>query len=518
MLGLMVALVVAAAPATAAADERPIISGDPLALSFDTSPFDRIDASFNNDGPIGVLSSDNGFELALYGSGTSYELWGFLDRSSVEGDAYFSYHYGSGPVRSGSGMAADPYVYTQGMYAGQDSRLQVTESLIFVNGSARFRVRWEVRNVGSAAVNFRATHMARLHFGTCALGRFSSAGPRSIGAYIPEEGVHGDGNTCSDPDSTERGAGSYLEEVPSSPWSHFQEGRISGISDPNGPGLDDTWSAAPVDASVAAQWDGYGRGHAGLAPGQTALFEVDYRLTNELLTTPWKTAIGQNCPYDLTFSTRYAEGGPRPGRLIQWETQDGRYRRSGALRTDAQGLAHLSYTRDFGYDQTSAYLDRNEDGTHQEADELFRRGIDVGWVPGRPCAATGPQGDPEQQGDPGQRGDPGRQGDPGGQSDPGQRRDPRLALRRPRWLGKRLVLRGSLARSATGSVRVHLTGRRHGRTFNAHRRVGLKAGRFRAALRLGRRLRHSRGALVEVRYGGDTRFAPDSARRRIEMP
>jgi hypothetical protein len=501
LVAAVVALGLSAAPApTAGAADIPWIEGDPLLLWFDSSPPDMLHAAFKDHSPDGVLSMDNGFELALYTGSTSYELWGFLDRSHIEGDDRFSYRYGTDPTRTGSGSASDPYVYRQKMYGGQQSQLEITESIVYVNGAARFRVRWDVRNVGSSAVNFRATHAADVDAPPgCALGRFRAGPPRSVGAYGPEEGVHTDGNTCTDPYDRQRGAGSYLEEVSSSPWSRYEEGDLAGISDPNGPGLDNTYSAAPMDAWVGAQWDGYGRGKTGLAPGQTATFEVDWRMTNELLATPWKTIVGENCPYTLTLSTRYAEGGPHPGRLIQWETVDGNYRRSGSVRTDSSGVARLSWTRDFGFDQTSVFLDRNEDGVLQDANELARQNIDTQWSPAGACPpGSGPSG-------------------PTGPTGPAARVRPALnlrhAFRHRRWV----VARGSLAGAATGTVQVTVRARRHGRVLRSRRTVSVRAGHFSAWVHLGRSLRRANRATVIARYSGDAHYLAAAKSRGVRL-
>jgi hypothetical protein len=95
------------------------------------------------------------------------------------------------------------------------------------------------------------------------------------------------------------------------------------------------------------------------------------------------------------------------------------------------------------------------------------------------------------------------------------RSQPRVKLTAARLAGAHLVVRGTLRKDATGTVRVTYRVHAHGRTLEHRAHVRARRGVFRVSIRLSRTARRaSRGTLV-VRYTGDSHYRAQSARRTI---
>jgi hypothetical protein len=91
-----------------------------------------------------------------------------------------------------------------------------------------------------------------------------------------------------------------------------------------------------------------------------------------------------------------------------------------------------------------------------------------------------------------------------------------LRLNRPRIVRGRLRVVGTIARDATGTVRISYTARVGRRTVRLRRRVAVRRGRFRATIALPTAVRTRSGRLV-VRYGGDRTYAPRTLRRVVRV-
>jgi hypothetical protein len=101
--------------------------------------------------------------------------------------------------------------------------------------------------------------------------------------------------------------------------------------------------------------------------------------------------------------------------------------------------------------------------------------------------------------------------------DVGRRAAARLRSVVARRRGGLLVVRGRLARSATGRVRIGLRARVGGRLRRARQSAPIRSGRFRARLRLGRALRRARRGVLTVGYGGDARHRRARVVKRLRL-
>ena len=107
-------------------------------------------------------------------------------------------------------------------------------------------------------------------------------------------------------------------------------------------------------------------------------------------------------------------------------------------------------------------------------------------------------------------------GDPGTPATPTTpRARPGVKLGTARLSGAHLLVRGTLRKEATGTVRVTYRVRAHGRTIEHRGRAPARRGRFRISVRLSRSARRAtRGTLI-VRYGGDAHYRAQTARRTV---
>lgn len=94
------------------------------------------------------------------------------------------------------------------------------------------------------------------------------------------------------------------------------------------------------------------------------------------------------------------------------------------------------------------------------------------------------------------------------------RRRPSIRIDAARHAHSGLRVRGSLDRTATGSVKISFSVKRGNRTRSFARRIAIRAGRFAGTLRLPRSVRGRRGT-VRIRYPGDSRFLPRTASTRV---
>ena len=94
------------------------------------------------------------------------------------------------------------------------------------------------------------------------------------------------------------------------------------------------------------------------------------------------------------------------------------------------------------------------------------------------------------------------------------RRTPRLAVRTVRRRGSRLMISGTISRTATGRVVVTVTARARGKAYRARGSARVRRGRFRARLRIRPIPARARGR-VTIRYGGDATYRARTVRARL---
>jgi hypothetical protein len=254
---LLLAVLAAVALAAAAAPSR--------AATIDG---DRMDVIADPDGSIDARLAGSTSDSLLFGGLTI----GFpttaanpaeLDGVVVEFGTFATVSEGA---VTGTGSAGDPFTQRTTMRSSAENAAGVTvaQTVTYVNGQDSFGVRQDVTVDGGAPLNFRVTEAGDVFNGISddGVGRLDPGPPRAtLGANPAPNG----------------GNGGIVEVTP---WSHYFAGDSSAAEDlwsaPDGPGFADTVDTGPVDDAVGVQFDQYATG-AGLAPGQTATFELRWR-------------------------------------------------------------------------------------------------------------------------------------------------------------------------------------------------------------------------------------------------
>lgn len=382
-------LLLVAAPRSAPADPNPLsewrpgcyIPGEPIELDFWFCNTGAVNGQFEG-APNNSFFFIPGAYLALAIYDTSER--GFIVWGPHSDDPYEFEEIGPSEVR-GSGVPEDPFEH-RGVYgAGNPRQLLVRQYTEYTNGRAAFTTRYEVTNVSNTTVNFRASVFADTHIhGMCAYGDLQSS-PRALGSFTPEEGAPYEPNDCYFTER-DRGFSMYAVEQPGSPWSAYQQGDEmaveQAVDDAAGPGLNNTFDPRPIPEAMAVQWDDYGRGTSGLAPGETATFDLGWRASSDMVVTPFHGASRDNV-HRVKVSTRFARNGPIPGQQLAYQIDrdlgnNGTTR--GTVTTNDRGIAFIEWrAQNIGYDRLTVSFDDNGDGRIQEANELFRFGMNVRW-------------------------------------------------------------------------------------------------------------------------------------------
>lgn len=362
---LAIRIVVAAAAigaiAPAAADAATVtIPGSPLQVF--TSPDGNLQAQFDGSAAkvfypptntVGDSSFVLGFPVAVGGivAGTA------TGPASMQAGPEFTLPYESvlqGPVL-GSGTAGSPFTQSTDFVVRDQTtdtvKLEIRQTVTYVNGRRSFGVQWAVENVSGAAIRYRASAAADLYLdgNDSGVGYFSQGPPRIVG------GVN---------DETGRAGG--IQEVAGSPWDHHQETGYSAIwdivTDPVAAGFNDTILSNRLDNGVGVQWDD--RYAVGIPNGSTDTYDVVWQFGLAGLTaTPVGAALNQGATHTVNFTGTDENGAPMGGKLLRY-TVSGPNARSGALVTNGQGQAPVSWVgANAGTDVVDAYLDLNSDGT-----------------------------------------------------------------------------------------------------------------------------------------------------------
>jgi len=93
--------------------------------------------------------------------------------------------------------------------------------------------------------------------------------------------------------------------------------------------------------------------------------------------------------------------------------------------------------------------------------------------------------------------------------------DASAMLGRPRWHGSTLSIAGKLSRLATGTVKVTLSARVHGRTYTVSRNGRIRSGKWTVNLRAGGPLARAHRLSLRVSYAGNDRVKKATRRRTI---
>jgi hypothetical protein len=473
----------------------------------------QLDAWWQNQpgGMVEAMEAGSGFTLALEHEGVDPDVWG---AAAPYGQSFPV----QSSVGSGSGSAADPLVERRTMRAG--SALEVVEEIRAVRGEPSFTGRWTVRNTGDQPVHFRATALANYGDLNDRYDQVSRAiaetGPlRRLGSDVPEGGLppqytppqNSGGWTSGDTGGGAQGLGGLLEELPTSRWSQAELGPAKELQDRILADLPmrDRYATGYLDAAAVAQWDPYVLGTPGLAPGESATFEAGFRLINELY-YQWTRPTGPDCAAGVRLVTAFGRNGPRPNTeiLIEHGSPDAAPER---LRTDALGeaRARLPHTVDTPYPAQQwgwfiAWFDRDGDGQPWGGD-LWRSSdlmdADPPLCPSLPRpAGASPAAQPPA-------------------APAAARARPALRLLTATRHGRRVVVRGRIARTAAGRVRLTWTGRRQVHAASRALWVRPRAGRIARTILLSRRAATARRQRIRLAYAGDKAFLAASASRNV---
>jgi hypothetical protein len=455
----------------------------------------QLNAEFS-DGYEGTqpMEDGTGFTLAFQREGAEEpDLWGALSPPQ----RWFPVV--SGEQVSGTGVATDPIVGRKTMRA---PGAEIAEELITLKDSAGFVARWTVRNTGGAPLNFRATAFANYgdldnqpHQVSRAL--VEPGALRRLGSEVPEGGLPAEylppgGNT-----SGAHGRGGLLEELPASPWSHAELGQAEEMRERVLADLPmrDRYASGYLDAAAVAQWDRHVLGTPGLAPGASTSFEVRFVRFNSLW-HEWTGPTGPDCTAGVRFVTAYGRGGPRRDATIVFRHGDGLTERE-TLRTDAAGEARATLPRIYDtpfpaqqWGGFEAWLETDGDRV-LDADEPGRVAPLMSFG-ARPCPPVAqPVAVARRRG------------------------APALRLMTATRRGRRVVVRGRIARAATGRVRLAWTGRRRAHSARRSVRLRPRAGRIARTIVLSRRAASARRQRVTLSYAGSSAFAPAKVSLRV---
>jgi hypothetical protein len=405
--------------ASASADGTVTLPGGPLIVS--VGSLGECQSSYANVGvnffpPSGTLG-DCGFFLAfpakssnpkaLLGESEEGTVYGFsgaagphITSASSGGREYTAIEQGA---VTGSGTEADPYTEVTKFKVSEEASgdfAVVTVTTRYVNGQPQFTATYDVQNItGMAAsgelkpakpaetIRFHAIvagdlFVANDDHGT---GVFLGGPPRFIGGQNPSTGT----------------LGGFLE-VPSSPWSNWQEGYWDGpvsgegfipqdqgiwnavrISPQAGEGVfNDTIDPNLMDNGAGVSWDQFLTN--GLEPKQHATFTIVSRaqVPSTLGIQPVNQTLTVGQTGTVTVTATDNVGTPYAGRPLVYSI-GGANPKSGSVTTNASGVATISYVgAAAGLDTIQMFLDLA--GTGVQAPQDPSSAAQLTWLPPAP--------------------------------------------------------------------------------------------------------------------------------------
>jgi hypothetical protein len=398
----------AAGTANATADGTKTLPGGPLIVS--VGSLGECQSSYANVGvnfypPSGTLG-DCGFFLAFPSTQTGAlkeSVYGFsgsagphITGAEKNGREYTAIEQGE---PTGSGTAADPYTEVTKFkvsYEGKDFAI-VTVTTQYVNGQAQYTATYDVQNItGSGGTAESSTPLlfhaivagdlfvANDDHGT---GVFGGVPPRFIGGQNPHTGT----------------LGGFIE-VPTSPWSNWQEGYWDGpftvegalaedhgiwnavrISDQStGPVFNNTIDPALIDNGAGASWDNHLSNANSLEPGAHAVYTIIGRaqVPTTLGVQPVSQTLTVGQTGNVTVTATDNVGTPYAGRNIVY-TIGGANPKSGTVTTNSAGQATISYVGSTpGIDTIQMFLDLA--GTGAQAAQDPASAAQITWTPPLP--------------------------------------------------------------------------------------------------------------------------------------
>lgn len=414
---LVLAVAALCSSATSAlADGSVTLPGSPLTVS--VGSLGECQSSYPNVGvnfyPPSSTVGDCGFFLAFppnaenpkaLGEGSEGSAYGFA------GAAGPGFGPGSGPDRlytaveqgapSGSGTAADPYTEVTKFKVSATGTetldyAVVTVTTQYVNGAAQFTSTYTVRNITGTGATGAAPKAETLRFHAIVAGDlFVANDDHGTGVFLggPPRFVGGQ--------NAHTGTLGGFVEVPSSPWTNWQEGYWNGPSTSEGALAEDMgiWNAVRtspgalsvfnktidpnlMDNGAGVSWDEFLKN--GLKSGDSATFSIINRsqvpTTLSVQPVTQTLTVGQTGTVTVTATDNV--GTPYAGRAIVYSI-GGPNPKTGSVLTNAAGVATIAYVGgNPGIDTIQMFLDLA--GTGSQATQDPASSAQLTWLPKPP--------------------------------------------------------------------------------------------------------------------------------------
>ena len=246
---------------------------------------------------------------------------------------------------------------------------EVTQTVLYVAPELRYRVIWRVRNIDPQ------NRTIPFVFGTSADLFIESDASRGLFADGPSRFVGGTNARSLTTGGLQEVTASQLPgeagATPVARWASYEEGDPFGVIRRlgNGDAFPNTINPANMDNGVGVSFDD--RATAGLAPGDTARYEVIWHVTRPTPLSASPQIATKELPgsHTVTLSLVSPSFNPVSGATV-------RYRRTGpnavgaqSVTTNAQGLAQVTWDgTTAGVDTLLAWIDTNGDSV-QDPDE-----------------------------------------------------------------------------------------------------------------------------------------------------
>jgi hypothetical protein len=283
---------------------------------------------------------------------------------------------------TGAGTVASPLTTTT-VYEARDGAiplLRVTQVARYVNGQSRFRMTYDVQNLYSQALRFRAMTAGDLYVdgNDSGVGIFVGGTPRFVGGTNTASRITGgveevfSSRLPSDP-----------ANVPVPAWAGYE---VNGYSTVFArltqlDGFTNFIQGNFVDNGVGVEWEDHLPMGQGLAPGQRARYETLWRVRQALPLTlnPTSAAPEVGSPHTVTATLRNSNDQPVNGTTIRWDVA-GVNPGSGNAVSSGNGQVQISWTgATAGLDTLTAFADTNGNGT-RESDEPAQSAL-ARWRP-----------------------------------------------------------------------------------------------------------------------------------------
>jgi hypothetical protein len=277
-------------------------------------------------------------------------VWGFEGNAGPHGLSQYT-ATGQDAV-TGSGTAADPLKQIT-HYTAASGAATVTQTTTYVNGAQEFRVHWDVKNTGTAAVQFKAIAAADFFFegDDAGVGIFTQGPPRFIGGTNVDSGS----------------SGGFIEVSPA--WSSYQAldfptvwTKVQGAADNANQVWDNSVLDHPADNAGGVEWE-----QSSLNPNATSSYELIIRsaVPSALQLNPTNAGSRQGVPIGITATATDSNGQPYAGKTLRY-TITGPNATTGATTLNAAGVGVVTDPgANAGTDNVTVFVDFNNDGTRE---------------------------------------------------------------------------------------------------------------------------------------------------------